>query len=147
MKTRADKVYPTLEAALERLLSASSILHGEGNVTESAARVMLERGARQVEGGWVYTRDRRLQVPSLYGLPGDFLLEFAAKIQCPHLLIKANSGPEYDCSDLNRAVLETYSRNPEYQYQAVQGMHHVHLSDPQVVAPHITTFLQRTAGL
>ena len=31
---RADKVYPTLEAALERLLSASSILHGEGNVTE-----------------------------------------------------------------------------------------------------------------
>ena len=55
----------------------------------------------QVEGGWQYTRDRRMQVTQLYGLPPDFLLEICKNIRCPHLLIKVLSealvreGPEY----------------------------------------------------
>ena len=105
LSCRPEKVYPTKEAALQRLVDSSTFLHGQGNVTEESAGVILERGARQVEGGWQFTRDRRLQVTnsftsqelhlhltlqvtSLYGLPPDFLLAFCRSITCPHLLVK-----------------------------------------------------------
>ena len=103
MSSRPEKVYPTYEEALARLIESSTFLHGKDNVTEESAGIMLQRGARQVnvsvwstfedfdhqvEGGWQYTRDRRLQVTSLYGLPPDFLLEFCRSIRCPHLLVK-----------------------------------------------------------
>ena len=104
MRNRSEKVYPTFEEALKRLLESSTFMHGKDNVTGESARIMLQRGARevaalvkfshldemffQVEGGWQYTRDRRFQVTPLYGYPPDFLLEFCRNIRCPHLLIK-----------------------------------------------------------
>ena len=105
MSSRPEKVYPTHEEALARLIESSTLMLGKDNVTEPSARIMLQRGARQVnepvwttfndlyqvEGGWQYTRDRRLQVTSLYGLPPEFLLEFCRNIRCPHLLIKVDS--------------------------------------------------------
>ena len=86
-------------------------MHGKDNVTEESAKIMLQRGARQVndlkgkssklshqvEGGWQYTRDRRLQVTSLYGLPPEFLLEFCRNIRCPHLLIKVLKDMSLTC--------------------------------------------------
>ena len=46
--TKPEKVYPTYEKALERLLESSTFMHGKDNVTEESAKVMLQRGARQV---------------------------------------------------------------------------------------------------
>jgi hypothetical protein len=40
-------------------------------------------------------------------------------------------------------VLDAYSTNPLYEYQAVTGPHHVHLNQPEVVAGPIKAFLQR----
>jgi len=146
MAARPEKVYPSKEAALQRLVDSSTFLHGQGNVTEESAGVILERGARQVEGGWQFTRDRRLQVTSLYGLPPDFLLAFCRSITCPHLLVKADS-QKWDTEELNMAALEAYSGNPLYEYQAVPGPHHVHLNQPEVVAGPIATFLNRHNNL
>ena len=56
---------------------------------------------------------------------------------------QATSGPWYDTEELNSAVLEVYSGNPLYEYRAVPGPHHVHLSSPEVVAEPILTFLAR----
>ena len=109
---------------------------------EASARVLLERGLVEVEGGWRFTRDRRLQLPSTHGLDATTLVEFAGAIPCPHLLIKAQS-PTWDSEELNRAVVEAYSGNPLYQYQAVPGPHHVHLLHPEVVAKPISSFLAR----
>ena len=46
--TKPEKVYPTYEKALERLLESSTFMHGKDNVTEESAKIMLQRGARQV---------------------------------------------------------------------------------------------------
>jgi len=146
MNNRPEKVYPTHEEALARLIESSTFMHGKDNVTEASARIMLQRGAKQVEGGWQYTRDRRLQVTSLYGLPPDFLLEFCRNIRCPHLLIKADS-QKWDTEELNRAAVEAYCSNPLYEYRAVPGPHHVHLNNPEIVAGPIATFLERHNNL
>jgi len=146
--TRPEKVYPTYEAALERLMDNLKIVNllkdtdEEKSMerVEASARVLLERGLVEVEGGWRFTRDRRLQLPPTHGLGPDTLLELAAAIACPHLLIKAQS-PAWDSEELNRAVLAAYSRNPLHQHQAVPGPHHVHLLHPEVVAGPVRSFL------
>jgi len=145
MSSQQEKVYPTHEEALARLIESSTFMLGKDNVTEPSARIMLQRGAKQVEGGWQYTRDRRMQLTQLYGLPPDFLLEICRNIRCPHLLIKAHSQQGRDTE--NRAAVEAYCSNPLYEYRAVPGPHHVHLNNPEIVAGPIATFLERHNNL
>ena len=48
MSSRPEKVYPTYEEALARLIESSTFMHGKDNVTEVSAGIMLQRGAGQV---------------------------------------------------------------------------------------------------
>ena len=91
-QNKPEKVYKTCEEALARLLESSDMLHGKNSVTEESARIILKRGLRPSNcgSGFVFTRDLRLVLRNLHGLSGDFLMEFARNIQCPHLLIKVN---------------------------------------------------------
>ena len=89
---RPERVYSTQEEALARLLESSRQMQGEGAVTEEAARTILQRGLKPGPDGqgWVFTRDLRHRVPSLYGLPDSFIEEFAKNVKCPHLLVKVS---------------------------------------------------------
>ena len=90
LRDKPEKVYKTKEEALERLLASSVFMFGENAVTEDSARTMLKRGLKTSEcgTGFVFTRDLRHRVPSMYGLPGEFLEQFARNIKSPHLLIR-----------------------------------------------------------
>ena len=92
LKEKPDRVYKSEEEALNRLLESANFMHGENAVTEESARTMLKRGLKPSScgSGFVFTRDLRHRVPSLYGLPGEFLEQFARNIKCPHLLIKVD---------------------------------------------------------
>lgn len=148
-QNKPEKVYKTHEEALARLLESSDMLHGKNSVTEESARIILKRGLRPSNcgSGFVFTRDLRLVLRNLHGLSGDFLMEFARNIQCPHLLIKATDGRTYDDPALDEEALQIYSSNPLYTHVTVSGPHHVHLNSPQLVAPHILQFVQRHTGL
>ena len=89
-ETQPEKVYKTFEDALRRLLESADSLHGVDSVTEESAKIILKRGLRPSTcgSGFVFTRDLRLVTRNLHGLSFDFLVEFAKKIHCPHLLIK-----------------------------------------------------------
>ena len=58
-------------------------------MTEESGRIMLTRGLRSTQGGFVFSRDlRQMSVFSLYGLSQEVLEQFAQNIKCPHLLLK-----------------------------------------------------------
>ena len=90
LENQPEKVYKTYEDALKRLLESANLLHGEDSVTKESAKIILKRGLKPSTcgSGFVFTRDLRLVTRNLHGLSFDFLVEFAKKIQCPHLLIK-----------------------------------------------------------
>ena len=48
MSSRPERVYPTLEKAMERLMQASTFIDLQGNLTEASARILLQRGAKEV---------------------------------------------------------------------------------------------------
>ena len=48
VSSRPERVYPTLEKAMERLMEASTFIDRKGNLTEASAKILLQRGAREV---------------------------------------------------------------------------------------------------
>lgn len=140
------KVYATEEEAYQRLLEGAVAVNGEGAVTEEAARIIKERGIRRSDcgKGWVFSRDLRQRVGSLYGLHHDFLDQFARNIKCPHLLIKAKGSPHYEGREKAQEVLRVYAENPLHEFRELEGNHHLHLNTPGVILPVIKDFIQRT---
>ena len=54
-------------------------------------------GLVEVEDGSGYTwsADLRLRVPTAFNMDHDMTEEFASKVSCPHLVIKATGSPKY----------------------------------------------------
>jgi len=131
------------EAALERLFRGTNALHGEGSITMEAAECLSKRGTEPVgeDGGVVFTRDQRHQLRDLPGLPQEYCQQFARSITCPHLLIRAsaeNAATREGDGKERRAmedVVQIYKGNPMFELVEIEGSHHVHLNQPDKVAP------------
>ena len=125
------------------------MLHGDGSITEGAARCLLERGiTKSTSGsGVVFTRDTKHILKDLNGIAHEFNLEYARGISCPHLLAKASAeiaatvwGKEKEAMD---EVLGIYNKNKLFTLAEVEGSHHVHLNNPERVLPHVNDFVMK----
>ncbi|GLV44522.1 uncharacterized protein CBL_10327 [Carabus blaptoides fortunei] len=93
---------------------------------------------------YYFTRDSRLKVGTLVGFQHDDLLEYAKRIKCPMLFIKAADGPYFENKqnyDDVVQVLETH--NKCFQHASVPGTHHVHINNPERVAPLVLDFFDK----
>jgi len=141
---RREGKFSSLEEAQQRLLQGYAFLHGEGALTEQAAQTLIQRGAAPVgeEGGRCdFTYDLKHRQTSFYGFHPEYLKEFASKVSCPHLLIKAKKSMQYDREELDESILNVYRKNPHFIYEEVEGNHHVHLNVPEVLAAILEQFI------
>lgn len=85
----------------------------------------------------------RLALPSF-----DIANEFAKKICCRYLMIKAVPGRVCDNWSLYQSILNTIKNSSrDFYFKEVEGSHHVHLNDASIVAPHILKFMKNVASL
>ena len=132
----------TYDEARDRLVKSYG-----GSIDERDAEVLMIRGARKREGKdneYEYTRDLRTIVrPYLFiDLTTEQHKAMAREISVPFLLIKANNTYSFDPQELYREFYDIYREASEdFRFVAVDGKHHVHLSEPDLVAPHINNFL------
>uniref|UniRef100_A0A3Q2V8Q5 Serine hydrolase like n=1 Tax=Haplochromis burtoni TaxID=8153 RepID=A0A3Q2V8Q5_HAPBU len=127
------RVY-TYEKAVERLLAANPTL------SERSIQTLLERGLTQVEGGFVFSRDLRVNFKNIERITLEQSLEMQSLIQAPVLLILHSLE---DCGIvLTHNVPDQQTAKCCDTVVRVPGSHHVHLDNPEVVAPFICDFLQ-----
>uniref|UniRef100_A0A1A8J1C6 Serine hydrolase-like n=1 Tax=Nothobranchius kuhntae TaxID=321403 RepID=A0A1A8J1C6_NOTKU len=143
LKEKTTRVY-TYEKAVERLLA------GNDSLTEQSAKVLLERGLVQVEGGFVFSRDFRLNLKNVVRNTVEQCLDMQSKIQAPVLVLLAEGGFEQKFLEPEQkkcftVILQAY-RNRNHTVVSVPGDHHVHLNNPEVVAPLVSDFLQNKAS-
>ncbi|TKS68068.1 Serine hydrolase-like protein [Collichthys lucidus] len=136
---KKTRVY-TYENAVERLLAANKTL------TEQSVRILLERGLVQVEGGVVFSRDFRINLKNIVRISLEQSLEMQSRIQASVQVILAEDGfekifAEPDQKKFTSALLQAY-RDRNHSVITVPGDHHVHLNNPEVVAPLVSDFLQ-----
>lgn len=113
-----------------------------GSLDEDACDILFKRGLKKVEGGYVFTRDRRLLTAPLSFIAKEHQLILAHKVTADVLIIKFSDGPFFESPedyDEHVEALKTKSNNVRYVH--VEGKHHTHLTNPERVAPLISEFL------
>ncbi|XP_064179974.1 serine hydrolase-like protein isoform X3 [Anguilla rostrata] len=138
---RAERVY-TYEKAVERLRAANPFL------SEQSARILLERGSTEVEGGVVFNRDFRINLTNITRLTLMQAFEMLSRTQAQIHLVMASNGIRRSLSEPMKQVcdelLKAYA-DKGASVVTVAGDHHVHLNHPEAVAQLLTDYLQRGA--
>jgi pimeloyl-ACP methyl ester carboxylesterase len=110
--------------------------HSRLAVSESAARLLVERGLVAVDGGFTWRSDHRLTLTTPLRLEPAAALNMVRQVKCPGLLVVAEQGLLAKRSDL-------LERLP-FEQVRLPGRHHLHLDDDRgagLVAACINRFL------
>ena len=116
------------------------------SIDESDAEILMIRGTRKREGKdneYEFSRDLRAIVRpfSFTELTTEQLKAMAREISVPFLLIKASNGYSFEPKEMYLEFYDIYrSASEDFRFVTVNGKHHVHLSEPDLVAPHINHF-------
>ena len=102
-----------------------------GDLSEAAARLLVDRGVRSVEGGFVWSSDSRLTLASPQRFVEAQILAMLAGIRAPTRLILAEPPPVFLARDVIDARIEVV---PGIRVVRLRGHHHLHLDDPEPVA-------------
>lgn len=108
-------------------------------LSEANARLLVERGVRAVEGGYVWSSDQRLTLPTPQRLDEAQVSALVAGIGCRTRVIYAEPAQPYFPEPLRsqRAGLL-----PQGELIVLPGSHHLHMEDPAAVAAAIGDFFQ-----
>lgn len=107
---------------------------------------LLKRGAKQSKtdpAKYYFSRDSRLKYSLFNAEDKKFVEALVRRLKCPTLYVKAIDSPySADAYSIEmREILEQTNEN--YEFHFVRGTHHVHLNNPELVAPLIENFIQK----
>lgn len=111
-------------------------------VGEAAARLLVERGTRRVDGGWEWSSDPRLTLPTMVRMTEPQVRALIAGIECPTRVLYADPPQPYLPEPLRR---EHVALLPRGELVVLPGSHHLHMEQPAAVAAAIGDFLRRGA--
>ncbi|MFC5571162.1 alpha/beta fold hydrolase [Lysobacter yangpyeongensis] len=128
------RVFPDIATAARARLQA-----GTGDLGEAAALLLVERGLRPVDGGFVWRSDPRLTMPTAVRMSEAQCRDLIAHIECPTRVIYADPAQNYfpDALRRERAALLRHG-----ELIVMPGSHHLHMDDAAGVAAAIGDFFR-----
>lgn len=111
--------------------------------SEAAARLLVERNLRQVDGGYQWRSDPRLMWPSHLRAEEATVRNWLAAIECPVLLVAADPPPVYFTAQLRNERFACLKHGVQH---IIPGTHHVHMDKPAEVAALVNAFLNGDGG-
>ena len=136
LKGKQLRVFPDIDTAVRARMQAGRV-PGSGLDAE-LVRLLVERGLREVPGGYVWSSDPRLTLPSLVRMTEAQVDDLLAGIQCPSLVLFADPAQPYlpDAARRHRVA-----QLQDGRMVVQQGGHHLHMQQPERVAAVIAPFL------
>lgn len=124
-----------LFTSIDTPVRARMLANGIGEV---AARQLVERGLRAVDGGWQWRSDPRLTLPSAVYMTEEQVCAVLAAIRCPVLVVLATPAPERfpQAQREHRAGCLDDAR-----VMTLAGNHHLHMEQATTLAPPLLDFL------
>lgn len=116
------------------------------SVTRETAPCLLQRGvqpSRNDPDKYFFTRDNRLKMYHFAMYSQQLCLEMAALIDCPFLFVKALHSPHFEPVQYYDEALAVMQKNAAFEMHYADGGHHVHLTDPHLIAEPIGRFCDR----
>jgi pimeloyl-ACP methyl ester carboxylesterase len=114
-----------------------------GTITENSVKTLLSRNVQKIEGGFTWSSDYRLTLPSMLYLTEDIVCTFLRRIMAPVLLVQAEGGILGKGAFMGQTCcLEQRLKSiSNLKHHLIAGDHHLHLDDPQPVATLLQDFL------
>jgi len=112
-----------------------------GNLSDAAARALVLRGIREVDGGWSWSSDPRLMPASPQRFTEDQVLAILAGVHAPTLFVLAEPMAMQIPENL---MLARAAQMPNATLVRLPGNHHLHLEDAQPVAQAVVDFLEHS---
>ena len=137
LKDKQLRVFPDIDSAVRARLQASRV-PGSG-LDVPLLRLLVERGLRAVEGGYVWSSDPRLTLPTLVRMTEAQVDDLLAGITCPTLALFADPPQPYLPDAARRRRVAALPRG---RMEIVPGGHHLHMQQPQAVAAVLGDFLR-----
>jgi pimeloyl-ACP methyl ester carboxylesterase len=132
---KALRVFADVEIAVSARRNA-------GNLSDTAARLLVLRGVREVDGGWSWSSDPRVMPASPQRFTEDQVLAVLAGVRAPTLFVLAEPMamqiPE-------SAMLARAAQIPNLTLLRLPGNHHLHLEDARPVAEAVLRFAQSSS--
>lgn len=125
------RVFPSLEPAVRARMKANAL-------GEPAARLLVERGVVAVDGGWSWSSDPRLTLPTMVRMTEAQIEDLVAGITCPTKVLFADPAQPYLPDPVRRARAALL---PAGELLVLPGGHHLHMEQPAAVAAGIGSFL------
>lgn len=97
---------------------------------EASSRLLIERGIRVVEGGYEWSSDTRLTLPTAVRMSEAQIRECLRAIECPVTLLVAEPTPPYFTPALREARV---AHVPQIRSVSLPGSHHLHMTHPAEV--------------
>jgi hypothetical protein len=130
-----------LDEIAERWISGTG-----GSVTKETVHYLMRRNIKKSErfpGKYFFTRDSRLRFIFPINYHHDVTCELIPRFTMPHINIKTLKGPYFEKKKYFNEALEIFKRNPKFENHFIDATHHVHLTEPEKIAPLITKFLEK----
>ena len=126
------RVFPDVEAMAKRVTEAT-------DQTMDAARVLVARGHKEVEGGITWRTDPRIRYPTPLRHSRDQINLLLKDATSPALLIVAEQGDKWYQGEIGLAR----EYHPNLRIERMNGSHHIHLEPAYVeqVAKYIRDFM------
>lgn len=129
------RVFPDIETAVRARMHAGRV-PGSG-LEEALVRLLVERGVAAVEGGFAWSSDPRLTLPTMTRMTEAQVENLVAGIRCPTKAIFAEPAQPYLPDDLRRRRAALLPRG---ELVVVPGGHHLHMNQSAAVAAAIGDF-------
>jgi pimeloyl-ACP methyl ester carboxylesterase len=132
------RVFPDLEPAVRARMQANGL-------GEAAARLLVERGVRAVQGdgeagGFEWSSDPRLTLPTMVRMTHAQVRHLVAGIECPTRVLYADPPQPYLPEPLRTEHVALLAQGERI---VLRGGHHLHMEDPRAVAEAIGDFFLR----
>lgn len=121
MSPHLVKVYESLDEMIKRRQ------HGLVPISYEAASLLIERGVKEVEGGYCWRSDSQLMIPSPFPLTEEAAWSYAEQVKCPINLILAKQGLLIG----NNRFMQRLSQLTTCKVDQLEGGHHLHLDTEQ----------------
>lgn len=125
------RVFPDLAAPVRARMMVNQL-------SEPSARRLVERGVKQVEGGWSWRSDPRLMLPTAVRMTEEQVGDVLDAIRCPVQVIYATPAQAY-FPEPERS--QRVARLANGRVATLPGHHHVHMDEAGAVAAIIAGFL------
>lgn len=130
-KDKSARVIPDMETAVSARLSASKM-------TRDAARLIVQRNLKEVEGGFAWRSDPRMMLPTHVRTDESFIRSWIRAIEAETLVIAADPAPIYFSPEQRDGRLSELKHG---RAVIIPGGHHLHMEQTDIVGKVILDFL------